>query len=118
MVAIRRLVISPPLINSSSLAASEPDQLQELFDSAHTGAVTTRTATLTSFNETSEHAVRFLSNQILFLGLTASSRLPSPMTLSRLSTRTATHRIPFLPTYATWMPSYLALLSSQLSPLS
>ena len=60
MVAIRRLVVSPPLINSSSLSASEPNQLQELFDSTHTGAVTTRTATLTGFSETSEHTVCFL----------------------------------------------------------
>lgn len=60
MVALSRLVVSPPLINSSSLAASEPIQLQELFDSPHTGAVTTRTATLTGFTETSEHIVCFL----------------------------------------------------------
>jgi len=60
MVAIHRLVVSPPLINSSSLSASEPNQLQELFDSPHTGAVTTRTATLTGFSETSEHTVCLL----------------------------------------------------------
>jgi dihydroorotate dehydrogenase (fumarate) len=60
MVTIRRLVVSPPLINSSSLSASEPNQLQELFDSPHTGAVTTRTATLTGFSETFEHTVCLL----------------------------------------------------------
>jgi hypothetical protein len=60
MVAIRRLVVSPPLVNSSSLSASEPNQLQELFSSPHTGAVTTRTATLTGFSETSEHTVCLL----------------------------------------------------------
>ncbi|KAI9460180.1 hypothetical protein BJY52DRAFT_1426063 [Lactarius psammicola] len=70
MVAIRRLVISPPLINSSSLSASEPNQLRELFDSPHTGAVTTRTATLTGFSETSEHTVS-----------------PSQITLSHLLTQ-------------------------------
>jgi dihydroorotate dehydrogenase (fumarate) len=54
---IQRLVISPPLMNSSSPWASERDQLQEIFDSPYTGAVTTRTATLTGFRETSEHTV-------------------------------------------------------------
>ncbi len=57
MAVIRRLVISPPLMNSSSPGASEQNQLQELFDSPHTGGVTTRTATLTGFKETSEHTV-------------------------------------------------------------
>ena len=57
MAVIRRLVVSPPLMNSSSPWASEQNQLQELFDSPHTGAVTTRTATLTGFGETSEHTV-------------------------------------------------------------
>ncbi|KAH9075736.1 hypothetical protein EDB83DRAFT_1813250 [Lactarius deliciosus] len=64
MVAIRRLAVSPPLINSSSPSASEPNQLQELFESPHTGAVTTRTATLTGFSETSEHTVAFTNNSI------------------------------------------------------
>jgi len=64
MVTLRRLVVSPPLINSSSVAASEPNQLQGLFDSPHTGAVTTRTATLTGFSETSEHIVAFANDSI------------------------------------------------------
>lgn len=64
MAAIRRLVISPPFMNSSSPAASEQNQLQELFDSPYTGAVTTRTATLTGFTETSEHTVAFTNESI------------------------------------------------------
>ncbi|KAH9046445.1 hypothetical protein EDB84DRAFT_1466524 [Lactarius hengduanensis] len=64
MVAIRRLVVSPPLINSSSPSASELNQLRELFESPHTGAVTTRTATLTGFSETSEHTVAFTNDSI------------------------------------------------------
>ncbi|KAF8499097.1 hypothetical protein F5888DRAFT_1802509 [Russula emetica] len=64
MAVIRRLVISPPLMNSSSPAASEQNQLQELFDSPYTGAVTTRTATLTGFTETSEHTVAFTNESI------------------------------------------------------
>ena len=60
MAVIRRLVISPPLMNSSSPAASGQNQLRELFDSPYTGAVTTRTATLTGFRETSEHTVCLL----------------------------------------------------------
>lgn len=62
MAVIRRLAISPPLMNSSSPWASEQKQLQELFDSPFTGAVTTRTATLTGFTETSEHTVCLLSS--------------------------------------------------------
>ncbi|KAI0044368.1 FMN-linked oxidoreductase [Auriscalpium vulgare] len=64
MATIRRLSISPPLLNSSSPWASEPDQLQELFNSPHTGAVTTRTGTLTGFVETANHTVVFAKDSI------------------------------------------------------
>jgi len=64
MAVIRRLVISPPLMNSSSPWASERNQLRELFDCRHTGAVTTRTATLTGFRETSEHTVALTNESI------------------------------------------------------
>jgi len=64
MAVIRRLVISPPLMNSSSPWASERNQLQELFDCPYTGAVTTRTATLTGFSETSEHTVALTNETI------------------------------------------------------
>ncbi|KAI0063111.1 FMN-linked oxidoreductase [Artomyces pyxidatus] len=62
--AIHRLSISPPLMNSSCPWASETEQLQELFDSPHTGAVTTRTATLTGFSETEEHTVVFAHDTV------------------------------------------------------
>ncbi|KAI0252685.1 hypothetical protein BJV78DRAFT_1308544 [Lactifluus subvellereus] len=64
MAIIRRLVVSPPLMNSASPCASERDQLQELFDSPYTGAVTTRTATLTGFRETPEHTVALANESI------------------------------------------------------
>ncbi|KAI0307504.1 FMN-linked oxidoreductase [Multifurca ochricompacta] len=64
MVVVRRLVVSPTLINSSSPWASERDQLQELFDSPYTGAITTRTATLTGFRETPEHTVALTNESI------------------------------------------------------
>ncbi|KAA1468413.1 FMN-linked oxidoreductase [Dentipellis sp. KUC8613] len=67
MHPIRRLDISPPLINSSCAWASELDQLQDLFDSPHTGAVTTRTATLTGYNETSDNTVAFANDTITTL---------------------------------------------------
>ncbi|KAH9964538.1 FMN-linked oxidoreductase [Russula dissimulans] len=51
-------------MNSSSPWASERNQLRELFDCRHTGAVTTRTATLTGFRETSEHTVALTNESI------------------------------------------------------
>lgn len=58
MVKINTIDISPPLINSSSAWSSELKQLQELYDSPYTGAVTTRTATINGFNEDDSHTVR------------------------------------------------------------
>lgn len=61
MESINHLRISPALINSSSAWASDLKQLQELFDSKYTGAVTTRTATLKGFQEDpSIHTVQAL----------------------------------------------------------
>ena len=57
MATIRRITINPPLINSSCPWASEKEQLQDLFNCPHTGAVTTRTATLLGFPENEEHGV-------------------------------------------------------------
>ncbi|KZS90301.1 FMN-linked oxidoreductase [Sistotremastrum niveocremeum HHB9708] len=44
MVSIHRLVISPPVLNSSSPWASDKLLLEKLYNCIHTGAVTTRTA--------------------------------------------------------------------------
>ncbi|KAF9785880.1 hypothetical protein BJ322DRAFT_1107765 [Thelephora terrestris] len=59
MVDINKIRIEPPIINSSCAWASELAQLEELYNSPHTGAVTTRTATLDGFTEDSSHAVVF-----------------------------------------------------------
>lgn len=59
MVHIGSIDISPPLINSSCAWASDLAQLQELYDCPHTGAVTTRTATLNGFPQNSSHTVCF-----------------------------------------------------------
>lgn len=53
MVTINTLHIDPPLLNSSCAWASEETQLRDLFDCEFTGAITTRTATLTGFKENS-----------------------------------------------------------------
>lgn len=54
------LIISPPLINSSSPWASSRAHLDALYDSPHTGAVTTRTSTITGFSEDNAiHTVAF-----------------------------------------------------------
>lgn len=57
------LVVSPPLVNSSSPWCSDLDQLADLCRSPSTGAVTTRTATLRGFaHDPKQHGVRpFLS---------------------------------------------------------
>ena len=97
MAIIRRLVVSPPFMNSSSPCASERDQLQELFDSPYTGAVTTRTATLTGFKETSEHTV-CLFVSVSVVRADTPWRLPWLMSPYPLLTPLATRRIQSLPT--------------------
>jgi len=57
MADINRIRIDPPIINTSCAWASEFVQLEELYNSPYTGAVTTRTATLGGFTEDSSHAV-------------------------------------------------------------
>lgn len=57
MVSINTTYIEPPIINTSCVWASEPAQLEELYNSPCVGAVTTRTATLDGFAEDSSHAV-------------------------------------------------------------
>jgi dihydroorotate dehydrogenase (fumarate) len=57
MVKINSIDISPPLINSSCAWSSDLNQLQELYDSPYTGAVTTRTATVDGFKEDESHTV-------------------------------------------------------------
>lgn len=58
MVRVHTIDITPPLINSSCAWASDFSQLRELYDCPHTGAVTTRTATLKGFSEDGRHQVR------------------------------------------------------------
>ncbi|KAJ7037519.1 hypothetical protein C8F04DRAFT_1035844 [Mycena alexandri] len=62
MVQVGGLDISPPLINASCAWASDLSQLQALFDSPYTGAVTTRTSTLGGFAEDASHTVAFASS--------------------------------------------------------
>ena len=58
MVKIHTLVVEPALLNASCAWASDLFQLRELYNSPHTGAVTTRTATLDGFMETEANTVR------------------------------------------------------------
>ncbi|KAJ6569597.1 hypothetical protein B0H19DRAFT_1136174 [Mycena capillaripes] len=62
MVQVGSLEISPPLVNASCAWASDLSQLQALFDSPYTGAVTTRTSTLGGFPEDASHTVAFASS--------------------------------------------------------
>lgn len=57
MARIHRLVLNPPILNSSSLWASSRAQLEKLYLSDWTGGVTTRTATIDGFVEDDAHKV-------------------------------------------------------------
>lgn len=58
MVRVHTIDIVPPIVNASCAWASDYTQLRELYDTPHTGAVTTRTATLNGFKESERHTVR------------------------------------------------------------
>ncbi|KAI0761676.1 hypothetical protein BD413DRAFT_485657 [Trametes elegans] len=59
MVRVHTLNIEPPVINASCAWASDYEQLRELYESPHTGAVTTRTATFNGYSEDSTNTVAF-----------------------------------------------------------
>ncbi|TCD66784.1 dihydroorotate dehydrogenase [Steccherinum ochraceum] len=101
MVKIHSIDISPPLLNSSCAWASDLKQLTELYESAHTGAVTTRTAKLNGFQEGPQHTVVFAAESVSSLNsygyspyplrqyiewtyalLTSSTQSPKPVILS------------------------------------
>jgi hypothetical protein len=100
MAAIGQLLISPPLINTSCAWAGERHELDGLFASPHTGAVTVRTATANGFKEDETHTVHISIpagnwDRPVILRLTRSS---SPPVLHPPSTRTVTARTPCPPT--------------------
>ncbi|KAI6153225.1 hypothetical protein BKA82DRAFT_136481 [Pisolithus tinctorius] len=64
MVRVRGIDVHPPLLNTSCAWASDPQQLTALYDCPHTGAVSTRTATLSGFKEDSSHTVAFLAGSL------------------------------------------------------
>ncbi|OBZ79875.1 Dihydroorotate dehydrogenase (fumarate) [Grifola frondosa] len=64
MVKIHTLEINPPLLNASCAWASDLKQLRELYDSPHTGAVTTRTATLNGYSEDASNKVAFTADTV------------------------------------------------------
>jgi len=64
MVQIHTIDVSPPLLNSSCAWASDYAQLQELYSSPYTGAITTRTATLNGFEENERHTVVFTTESL------------------------------------------------------
>ncbi|KAI0358926.1 hypothetical protein OH77DRAFT_1118903 [Trametes cingulata] len=64
MVKVHTLNIEPPVVNASCAWASDYEQLRELYDSAYTGAVITRTATFNGFSEDSSNTVVFAKDTI------------------------------------------------------
>jgi hypothetical protein len=63
MVQINSIHVSPPLLNSSCAWSSDLAQLKALYDSPYTGAITTRTATLSGYMENHTHTVRLLADR-------------------------------------------------------
>ncbi|OSD05792.1 hypothetical protein PYCCODRAFT_1176892 [Trametes coccinea BRFM310] len=64
MVKIHTLHIEPAVVNASCAWASDYEQLRELYDSPHTGAVVTRTATFNGFSEDSSNTVAFAKETV------------------------------------------------------
>ncbi|KAI0666228.1 hypothetical protein C8Q78DRAFT_1083169 [Trametes maxima] len=64
MVKVHTLHIEPPVVNASCAWASDYEQLRELYDSPHTGAVITRTATFNGFSEDSSNTVAFAKDSV------------------------------------------------------
>ncbi|KAI0719104.1 hypothetical protein C8T65DRAFT_736797 [Cerioporus squamosus] len=64
MVRIHTLHVEPPVVNASCAWASDYEQLHELYDSPHTGAVVTRTATFNGFSEDATNTVAFAKSSI------------------------------------------------------
>lgn len=97
MVKINSIDIFPPLINSSCAWSSDIKQLQELYDSPYTGAVTTRTATENGFKEDESHTVAFALSTLTSINSYGYS--PHP-----------------LETYLSWIESILSLHKSATKP--
>ncbi|KAF5337019.1 hypothetical protein D9611_003412 [Ephemerocybe angulata] len=64
MATLHSIQISPPLLNSSCAWSSNLRDLQELYDSPFTGAITTRTATIAGFNQDESHTVVFSNSSL------------------------------------------------------
>lgn len=78
MVKIHTLNIEPAVVNASCAWASDYEQLRELYESAYTGAVITRTATFNGFSEDSSNTVRPALPPTFSLVLTLYPRSHSP----------------------------------------
>ncbi|OAX43643.1 FMN-linked oxidoreductase [Rhizopogon vinicolor AM-OR11-026] len=76
MVLIRSIDVSPSMVNCSCAWASDYQQLNDLYQSPYTGAVTTRTATLDGFKEDETHTVAFMKDSLSSLNSYGYSPLP------------------------------------------
>ncbi|KAF9456809.1 FMN-linked oxidoreductase [Collybia nuda] len=116
MVKINTIDISPPLINSSCAWSSDLRQLQELYDSSYTGAVTTRTATLSGFKEDASHTVAFSSSTLTSINSYGYSPHPLEAYLSWIDTILTSHssevpaRKPFIISITSSDPTTLRLM--------
>ncbi|KAH9836609.1 uncharacterized protein C8Q71DRAFT_50016 [Rhodofomes roseus] len=76
MTSVNTMLIDPPMLNSSCLWASDIEQLRDLYACSHTGAVTTRTATLHGFKENESNAVVFTADRLSTLNSYGYSPYP------------------------------------------
>ena len=117
MVRINSIDISPPLINSSCAWSSDLKQLQELYDSPHTGAVTTRTATNDGFEEDESHTVcvrAFKKHRIFYLVCYAKQVAFACSTLTSINSYGYSPHS--LDTYLSWIGSILSSQRSRTKP--
>jgi len=121
MVNIHRISVNPPLINSSCAWASEPDQLQALFQSPFTGAVTTRTATLNGFAEDASHTVVFSNQSVSSLNSYGYSPHPLARYLGWVESVIASDKTsagkPFIISITSSSPSTLSTMMDQIQAL-
>jgi dihydroorotate dehydrogenase (fumarate) len=106
------LTISPPLLNSSNPWCTSLAQLQELYASKYTGAVTTRTSLLNGFpHESSIHQFTFFDPKTLSASPTNIDKGSTPSQTGSLNT------LGYSPTPLSEYLSYIKIISDSLPAL-
>ncbi|KAF9454946.1 FMN-linked oxidoreductase [Macrolepiota fuliginosa MF-IS2] len=121
MVHVNSIDITPPLLNSSCAWSSDLAQLKGLYDSPHTGAITTRTATLNGYRENDSHTFAFAKATTSSINSYGYSPFPFTQYLTWIEEllTTATHYKPIIVSVTSDAddPTSLALMVAQLQAL-